>query len=157
LKDDAAKREAIIAGFRRLRQQARENDVVLFYFSGHGSQQQAPPELWHVEPDRLNETLVCWDSRLEGSWDLADKELAGLLAEVAESKAHILVILDCCHTGSGTRGESRALGVRGAPPDERQRPWDTFFFATEASADLAASRGIAPHRLPWDFSARPPR
>jgi len=149
LTDSAAKREAIIASFRQLRQQIHENDVVLFYFSGHGSQQQAPPELWHAEPDRLNETLVCWDSRTEGGWDLADKELAGLIAEVAESGAHILVILDCCHSGSGTRGESHALGARGIPLDERQRPWETFFFATEASGDLVSSRSIVEPSDGW--------
>lgn len=58
LKDQAATREAVIATFRTHLGQAGEADQVLFAFSGHGSQEVAPPELWHLEPDRMNETLV---------------------------------------------------------------------------------------------------
>lgn len=52
--------------------------MALFYYSDHGLQENAPPEFWNFEPDRLNETLVCYDSQLPGGWDLADKELAQL-------------------------------------------------------------------------------
>lgn len=103
LKNDEATREAVIQGFREHLVQAKEGDSVLFMFCGHGSQEQAPPEFWHIEPDHLNETLVCWDSRLPGRWDLADKELAKLIAEVAGRNPQITVILDCCHSGSASR------------------------------------------------------
>jgi pimeloyl-ACP methyl ester carboxylesterase len=119
-----AKREAIISGFREHLCQAGEDDVALFYFSGHGSQQPSPPEFWHLEPDRLDETLVCHDSRTV-SWDLADKELAQLISEVAAKGAHVVVILDCCHSGSGTRNADYT-GVRRVPTDTRQRPLTTF-------------------------------
>ena len=115
LTDAQATRQAIVAGFRQHLRQAGPQDVALFYYSGHGSQAPSPPEFWHLEPDRLDETLVCWDSRLAepNHWDLADKELAQLIAEVAVSGAHVVVILDCCHSGSGTRCRR---GVRGAQP-----------------------------------------
>jgi Caspase domain len=114
LTDTAATRLAIIEGFRQHLRQAKADDVALFYYSGHGSQQKSPPEFWHLEPDRLDETLVCHDSRKPGSWDLADKELAQLITEVAESKPHVAVILDCCHSGSGTRAAD-GMGIRRAP------------------------------------------
>src|SRR5207253_1764991 len=101
--DQQATRQAVIDGFRAHLGRARAGDVVLFYYSGHGSQEGAPPEFWRFEPDRLDETLVCWDSRMPGRFDLADKELAQLIAEVAEPGPHVLVVLDCCHSGSGTR------------------------------------------------------
>uniref|UniRef100_UPI0035CA1F04 caspase family protein n=1 Tax=uncultured Nostoc sp. TaxID=340711 RepID=UPI0035CA1F04 len=89
LKDEQATREGVIDGFRNHLRQAGENDVVLFYYSGHGSQELAPKEFWHIEPDHQDETLVCYDSRTEKGWDLADKELALLIAEVAEKKPHL--------------------------------------------------------------------
>jgi hypothetical protein len=29
-----------------------------------------PPQLWHLEPDRLDETLVFHNSRSEGHWGI---------------------------------------------------------------------------------------
>src|SRR5947209_1714406 len=71
LLDDSATRQAIIDGFRQHLRKAAQDDVALFYYSGHGSQEQSPPEFWHLEPDRLDETLVCWNSRQDDGWDLA--------------------------------------------------------------------------------------
>ncbi len=101
--------------------------MALFYYSGHGSQESPPPEFWHIEPDHLDETLVCYDSRNDGNWDLADKELAVLIAEVAARSPHLLCVLDCCHSGSGTRASlDEGLAIRRAPTDRRQRPLETF-------------------------------
>lgn len=125
LTNDAATRDAVIAGFREHLALADQDDVALFYFSGHGSQEPAPKEFWHLEPDHLNETLVCYDSRLPGKYDLADKELAKLIAEVAERQPHIVVVLDSCHSGSGTRAGDDA-GLRHTPADTRARPIDAF-------------------------------
>ena len=131
LKSEAATREAIIKGFREHLCQAGPDDIALFYYSGHGSQEQAPEEFWHLEPDRLNETLVCYDSREPGGWDLADKELAKLIHEVSRKNPHTVLILDCCHSGSGTRdGDVAGTAVRKLATDTRQRPLDSFIFDT---------------------------
>ena len=64
---------------------------------------------------------------------LADKELALLIAEVAAKGAHVVVILDCCHSGGGTRD-----------PFVRVRGW-------EPSADLVGAgreRGAGARRGP---------
>ena len=105
LTDQRATRADIIREFQVHLGRARAGDVALFYYSGHGSQERAPREFWHLEPDRLDETLVCYDSRLLGPdhYDLADKELAYLIEQVAGNGPHVVVILDCCHSGSGTR------------------------------------------------------
>jgi hypothetical protein len=81
LADAEATRQGIIDAWRSHLGQARPGDVALFYYSGHGSQENAPPEFWDFEPDHLNETLVCYDSRLPGGWDLAESYsvYAGLL------------------------------------------------------------------------------
>jgi hypothetical protein len=60
-------RQAVIDAFRQHLGRAVEGDVALFYYSGHGSQEKAPPEFWHLEPDHLDETLVLYDSRVAGA------------------------------------------------------------------------------------------
>ena len=144
--DQEATRQAIIDGFRDFLCQAKDNDLVLFYYSGHGSQQKSPPEFWPLEPDHLDETLVCWDSRKENSWDLADKELAQLIAEVASKNPQIVVILDCCHSGTGTRDE---LTVRGIPTDQRQRPLNSFIMPLDAANNLPISRDAEQNRAKY--------
>ncbi|MGF1675322.1 MAG: caspase family protein [Rivularia sp. (in: cyanobacteria)] len=139
LQDKQATRQGIIDGFREHLCQAASDDVALFYYSGHGSREQAPKEFWDLEPDKLNETLVCYDSRLEGGWDLADKELAKLIAEVAQKNPHITLILDCCHSGSGTRDPFQETAVREFSTDERQRPLESFIFSQEEIENLIAS------------------
>jgi hypothetical protein len=147
LKNGEATRAAVVDAFRNHLGQARKGDVALFYYSGHGSQEQAPEEFWKLEPDHLDETLVCFDSRTPGSWDLADKELAKLIGEVAAKGPHLAVILDCCHSGSGTRAIETV--VRRAPTDLRRRPIESFLVSpaeAEAASVNRATRAIGGSR-----------
>ncbi|MEH1814965.1 MAG: caspase family protein [Nostoc sp.] len=148
LQDEQATREAIINGFRNHLCQAQKDDVVLFYYSGHGSQELAPKEFWHIEPDHLDETLVCYDSRTENGWDLADKELAKLIAEVAEKEPHITIIMDCCHSGSGTKDPMQEAKERRFPADKRERPLESFIFTLEDLEKLTDSRDRDPEKHP---------
>ncbi len=155
LTDEQATRQAIIDQFRAHLGQAGPADQVLFYYSGHGSQAPSPPEFWKLEPDRLDETLVCWDSRLSQPasgprhWDLADKELAQLIAEVAANEPHVTIILDCCHSGSGTRNvraEDDTVRVRRVESDKRTRPIEEFIVTpaqAEAVTTAANTRNLA--------------
>lgn len=111
LLDGDAKRQAIIDGFRDHLGKAGKEDVALFWFSGHGSQQPVPPELRLLEPLGFNQTLVCVDSRANRIPDLADKELRALLHGVSTGGAHVVAILDCCHSGGATRDVD--VAVRG--------------------------------------------
>lgn len=140
-----ATRQAVIDGFRRHLGRAGAEDVALFSYSGHGSQAPSPPEIWHLEPDHLDETLVCYDSRTPGGWDLADKELAQLIAEVAARGPHVSVVLDCCHSGTGTRGPAEAdqpaVSVRRVPTDERQRPLASYLLSAQQAESFALVTG----------------
>jgi len=103
LTNGEASREAVINAFDHF-QAARDGDVCLFYFSGHGSRAPAPAEFWHIDRDKMNESIVCHDSRLQGGRDLMDKELSYLSWKVTQGKEiHFLMIFDCCHAGSNTR------------------------------------------------------
>lgn len=116
--DEKPTRKAVIEGFEQHLCQANDKDVALFFFSGHGSQEVASQDFWHLESDLMNETLVCWDSRTN-DWDLADKELGYLISKVSQKNPHILIILDCCHSGSGTRDVEEKMKFRHSAADKR--------------------------------------
>ncbi len=149
LADAQATRQGIIEAWRDHLGQAGPGDVALFYYSGHGSQENAPPEFWDFEPDHLNETLVCCDSRLPGGWDLADKELTQLISEVAANGPHFAVILDCCHSGSGTR-DAEDVTARQERADNRTRPIASYIVTPEQAAGLQGQgASAASPAMPW--------
>ena len=86
---------------------AGPGDIAFFSYSGHGAKERSAPEF--KDPGGLGETLVCYDSRPNGM-DLADKELAVLAQRLEERGAYVVTLLDCCHSGSGFRGDEAALG-----------------------------------------------
>ncbi|BAZ33881.1 peptidase C14 caspase catalytic subunit p20 (plasmid) [Cylindrospermum sp. NIES-4074] len=152
LLESEATRDAIIQGFQQHLSQANSNDVVLFYYSGHGSQEKnIPEELWRFEPDRKNETLYCYDSSLPGHWHLADKELAKLIAKVAKKEPHICIILDCCHSGSGTKDPSQDVVERQVSPDKRFRPLNSYIFNMNELEYLCRSRSSHLISTGWEF------
>jgi hypothetical protein len=109
---------AVIDGFRRHLGQAGPGDTALFWYCGYGSTLVVPPGWWEVEPDGTTmQTLVCADSRgVAKPHDLLDKHLAILIREVASRGAHVVVVLDCCHSGEATRQLPRSGAVRQLEP-----------------------------------------
>lgn len=139
LTDDGATKAEIINGFKTLKERAKTGDSILFYYSGHGSQAMTAFEFFDIEPDRLDETLVCYDSRTRGGSDLADKELYVLISELASTGAHITIVLDCCHSGSGTRDvNDETVRSRRVKTDSRPRSADRGYFF-ESAPNLPAS------------------
>lgn len=111
LTDAQATREAIVDGFlNHLGEAKKEGDVALFYYAGHGSFENTSEQFERYDADKQNETLVCYDSRLPGHHDLADKEIAVLLNEIPDTVQKI-VILDSCHSGSATRSAEELEGL----------------------------------------------
>lgn len=156
LKNQEATRQAIVDGFRQHLCLASSDDVVIFYYSGHGSQELVPPEFWHLELDRIGETLVCWDSRTETSWDLADKELTLLIAEVAEKQPHMTIIMDCCHLGSGVSSPLQQTAVRCIPADKRQRPSSSYIFSLQDALELSVTyRRLEEQPTGWVLPNKP--
>jgi hypothetical protein len=64
------------------------------------------------------------ESRTPGGFDLADKELAVLLNEVAGKGAQVAVLLDSCHSGSGYRELDylRLGAIRQTEARDQERP-----------------------------------
>ena len=114
-----ATRDAIISAFKRqLIDNARKHPdgIFVFEFSGHGSQVK---DTNGDEEDGWDETIVPIDSRTPGHFDIIDDELAALLQQLEAYTANSTIILDCCHSGTGSRGN---LKVRGVTPDRRRQP-----------------------------------
>lgn len=110
LKNQQATRTAILGAIERhLVQPARKGDVVFYYFAGHGGQVPNPQS---DELDRLDESIVPADSR-RGAEDIRDKELRPLFNRILDRGAHLTLLLDHCHSGSGFRGLPGGARPRG--------------------------------------------
>jgi pimeloyl-ACP methyl ester carboxylesterase len=117
LTDKEATKKGIIDAFQQHFRSAKKGDTCVFYFSGHGSRAPSPREFWHLSPDRMNQSLVCWDSRIPGGLDLMDKELRFLLWRATFRKdIHFLALFDCCHSGTITKSVIESVTARMAEP-----------------------------------------
>ncbi|MEO8391787.1 MAG: caspase family protein, partial [Chloroflexota bacterium] len=110
LLNENAKRQTILDTFRDFlieNPAIQAEDQVLFMFSGHGSTYK---DEGSAAPNEEKQTIVAYDSRSPGGYDIPDMTTAALLRQLeARHKDHITVILDCCHSGSGTRTIDNAL------------------------------------------------
>lgn len=112
LLDGSATRRGILEAIDRLAERARPADVVYLHYSGHGS--QVRDANGDESDDAFDETLVPSDGRTPGIADITDDELAERVARV--KAASVFVVLDACHSGTGTR---QVLQRRSVPRDER--------------------------------------
>ncbi|MEM6261282.1 MAG: caspase family protein [Bacteroidota bacterium] len=147
--DREATRSNIAREFETHLGKAGPDDVAVFYYSGHGAREKAGEFFAHLEPDGMNETLVCWDSRLEDGMDLADKELSTLVQLAGLNGAHVVMILDCCHSGSGTRSLERDVthqgyAVRRIEDAANDRSLDSYLLPQQGRGVLGSEELIMP-------------
>ncbi|MEZ5039240.1 MAG: caspase family protein [Saprospiraceae bacterium] len=107
--DEQATKANIIEALLEM-QVAKAGDTCLFYFSGHGSQGDTLPCFQHLDFNGKLESIVCYDSRLPGGFDLLDKELSQLSWALTfdrqtnqDKGIHLVMIFDCCHAGGNTK------------------------------------------------------
>jgi hypothetical protein len=136
LVDSEATRQGIIDGFRKHLGQAGPGDAAIYYFSGHGSTEPVEEQFWQLEPTGQNQTMVCFDSRMTGIPDLADKEINDLIGEAAARGPHVLAILDCCHAGGATRDVD--VRIRSAPSITKPRPFEQYLSEVQTAWRTAA-------------------
>ena len=119
LKDQEATREGILNTWKTvLLPKIKRGDVVYFQFSGHG-QQVADDN--GDEVDGYDEAIVPYDSPLryvEGVYQgenlIRDDKLNKLFDELRKRlgpTGNLMVVLDACHSGTGTRGMEPARGT----------------------------------------------
>ena len=133
LMNERGTRVNVVRMFEKHLSQATEDDVVFFYYSGHGSQEKAHEVFKFIEPDLLNETFVCYDSRQFDGMDLADKELGTLIDLVAQKNPHIVLVADCCNSGDVSR--SIETVSRNVPAIAPVRPLDSYILPRNMATD----------------------
>jgi hypothetical protein len=79
----------------------------MFYYSGHGSQ---VVDTDGDEIDGLDEILCPHDIDFAKKFYISDDDLRGIFAKLPEGM-NLEVILDCCHSGTGTREMELLSGV----------------------------------------------
>jgi hypothetical protein len=99
LTDDRATKVNIIERLGWLIAEVSAGDNIVFHFSGHGSQirDRNGDEL----KDGLDEIICPHDMDWDGTF-IADDELAGIFRQLPQGVT-LDVILDSCHSGTGTR------------------------------------------------------
>ncbi|PYT00036.1 MAG: hypothetical protein DMF63_08685 [Acidobacteria bacterium] len=94
---------------------------IVFYYSGHGSKLsdsvpvpgERKDDLKIDEADGVDETLVPYDTDLQGTKDIRDDEFDQRLAELRKYTTNIVFIADSCHSGTITRGAGKKGFERG--------------------------------------------
>ena len=108
--------DAVLAGLDRLAETARPGDLVVFYFSGHGSQQ---PDQDGDEQGGNDEIFLPYDV---GRWSgkgvenaLVDDELKARVRKILDKGADFFGVIDACNSATGFRAladdDVRARGV----------------------------------------------
>lgn len=112
ISQDMPTRKNILKYFQSHLGQAKEGDVVVFHFSGHGSRVYDPT----VAEDKLNSTFVPIDRQKVQKGDrtivndIMGETLFLLMYRLKTN--NVTVVLDSCHSGGGKRGDAliRTIG-----------------------------------------------
>ena len=142
-----ATKAAILISLTQLSEKAKKNDIVVIHFSCHGQQirDQKTIEQGKDEDDGYDEAFLPYDAMAKysptgykGENHLRDDDLFPKLLAIRQkigSGGSLLVLLDACHSGTGTRSESFAV-TRGEPvpfPDP-ENPLDSVINLSAAEA-----------------------
>jgi hypothetical protein len=131
LTDEQATHAAIVQSFKdHLVGRAEKDAVIVFHYSGHGSQMKDPSDR---SPSGLISTIVPYDSRTAGVYDITADELRGLFSLLTQITKNVTFVFDSCHSGlimreirerSAARPRARVvepdLRVPPPPPGEAQ-------------------------------------
>jgi len=113
-----ATKAGIVKAFKRLTTQCKVGDIVYVHYSGHGQQMT---DVHNDERDGLDECWIPYDAcrkasaTYHGEKHLTDDELNVYLNAIRNkigAKGKMLVVIDACHSGDGTRGDDDEV-VRG--------------------------------------------
>lgn len=113
-----ATKVGIVSAFKRMTASCKHGDVVYIHYSGHGQQMT---DVHNDEKDGLDECWIPYDAcrkasaNYHGEKHLTDDELNVYLNAIRNkigANGKLLVAIDACHSGDGTRGEDDEI-VRG--------------------------------------------
>ncbi len=113
--DERATKANIVSRLQWLVNKAKAGDKILFHFSGHGSQvvDRDGDEL----KDNMDEILCPHDMDWDGNF-IVDDELEKIFRVIPKG-VNLEVLLDCCHSGTGTR---EAMAINKLPLELSFKP-----------------------------------
>lgn len=148
MQDSKATKQGILDAFSNLSRKVSGGDFIMIHFSGHGQQMI---DLNGDELDGLDEAIVPYNSAVyfqeefnEGQYLITDDKLNEIITELrikAGATGKVLLVLDSCHSGTGTRGFGRTRGTdvimapRGFSPSENNE--QTFLGSQTVDSSLA--------------------
>ncbi|MBD2329110.1 caspase family protein [Alkalinema sp. FACHB-956] len=94
--------------------QVKPGDIAIFHYSGHGGLMRDPHPIDPKNP--INGTLIPMDCSLDNRNDIMGRTIF-LLSKQIQTDAFTMV-LDSCHSGGGTRGNSTVRALRVSRSDE---------------------------------------
>ena len=136
-----ATREAIAVAVKGwLAERAQPEDDVFIYYAGHGIQL---PDNNGDEDDGLDECVLAQDTLFLDITLIRDDDLSRWLSAVRANNK--IVVLDCCHSGTGSRA-MEGVTIRSAEiaPDEFRLSSEQAYLRTERSIDDAIQRSSIP-------------
>jgi len=114
LTDCAATKANILAGLKWLIDGIVKGDSIVFYYSGHGSQ---VPDINGDEIDGKDEIICPHDINFANKVYISDDDFRALFKKLPAG-VNLEVILDSCHSGTGTRD---AMAFEGLPEESQAR------------------------------------
>ena len=167
-----ATKDAILQHLTLISEKAQKNDIIVLHFACHGQQirDQKTIELGKDEDDGYDEALLPYDAKAKynptgyrGEKHLRDDDLFPKLMAIRMKigpQGSLLVLLDACHSGTGTRSESFATsrGMPDAFPDP-ENPLDSvinlpeselkesfFDIQSDSISNMVVISGSSPHQ-----------
>ena len=167
-----ATKQGILNSLAALATRAKKNDIVVISFGCHGQQirDQRTAELGKDEDDGYDEALIPYDAKgvynptgYHGEKHLRDDDLFPLLTEIRKKigqNGSMLVLIDACHSGTGTRADDFPVS-RGEPepfPDP-ENPFDPASIQntdtrtsyldhiSDSISNMVVISGSGPHQL----------
>src|SRR5258708_14290682 len=116
------KRDAILKAFAALAEQAKSGDLVLIFYSGHGTEQ--PVKNTSQNPERGNKDQVMLPTDA-GDYDektqtvrngIVDDDIGAAIDKIRDKNPDVWVVIAACHAGSMTRGLIDSTAGRGVEP-----------------------------------------
>jgi hypothetical protein len=136
-----ATREGILAALDRLVAETKPGDLVVFYYSGHGSRRLDTLS----SKNHLDETIVPIDA-WKGATDIRDKEMALRFDRIVfDRQAHLTAIYDSCNSGTMARGITASV--------QRALAYDDRDVAEEKKHDPATVTEADLKRIPQQGDA----
>lgn len=110
--EENAGRAGILDAYERLIGQARPDDAIVVYYSGHGAYARDPDRGPGTPGPRTIQLIVPTDidDSAEGDFrGITAAELSVLLARLTERTRNVTVVLDCCHAAHMSRDPDRVV------------------------------------------------